>query len=302
MDAPTRFGYPDVLWAPSPDDDPREVVATYLQHRIVLAVRKNAGSMSVREMAARANVSKSTLARWLAGSELLGISALGRLAAAFGLKILDELSVSGGADGPAALLPAPYRPLAVFHDGGGLTFTDLTEPAWEQLAAAVASTIATAYGSGSGHLLSAAALAWVVADAAHRLPPTRALVDIHDADHCTVSFGLEQPVEVTVALVPDTTAGQVRTAILGELLAPRVFPSPDSRRVVLLVMGGRGAMILDQLTATAPDGTGVISSLAMSRAGVGNPVDPDLVIKSLAGRTTVDGQVAALEIVKAAGD
>lgn len=302
MDAPKQFGHLDVAWAPAAEHDPRQVIAAWLQHRVVLALRQRASSMSVREMAALVGVNKSTMGRWLAGQEPLSLSALGALSAAFGLEILDGLAF--GSRDVLDLLPPPYRPLARLVDGH-LTFADPTEPAWVQLADTVGAQITEAEADGCGHLVTAGALASALARAAHRLPPTAGLVDIDAGDGSVVTFGLEQPISVAVTVVADGPASLARTSILRALGTPRVVGA-DARVVAALALGPRGTRILDQvLTGVAGRSATVsatVSATALARAGLGDPADPDVSVVELANVTGGAGCMVVLEIAKARGD
>ena len=292
MKAPERFGHEDVAWRPSVEDDPQEVIAIYLQHRVVMEVRRQDEQASVRDMAERAGVGKSTMARWLAGQELLNMSGLAALAVSFGVEVLDGL---GGMEerNTAALLPAPYRPLAMVRSGN-LAFADVSEPSWSELAVALTDAIEAEHHRRRGHLLSSPALAWMLACAAEELPPTRGLVDVGESDG-TIVFALEEPITVTVARVADDTAGRVRIGILFALMsAPVIAP----RRVVALVLGTRGATVLDHLGRSRADGQLTIGSVTLARAGIGDPVGPDLVV-TVRGRATAGaGTVVLLELLK----
>jgi transcriptional regulator with XRE-family HTH domain len=284
-----------VTWAPSTDHDPRQVVAAWLQHRIVLAIRQRAGAVSVREMATRVGVNKSTMGRWLAGQEPLSISALGTLAAAFGVDILDALAVEG--DDPIDLLPPPYRPLA-HHQDGHITLVSPDEPAWSQLAAAVSTTVADAEVDGSAHLLSGSTLAWALARAAHTLAPTQDLTDLDPDDTSVVTFGLEQPITIAVTLVADSPAAQIRASILRALGHPRDPGIRLNRMVRALVLGPRGARVLEQVLTRSDDGSAIVSATALARAGLGDPIDADVTVVDLAGADAGSARVVLLEITK----
>lgn len=299
MNPPRRFGHADVTWSPSVTHDPRQVIAAWLQHQVVRAVRAKAGAMSVREMAARAGVHKSTMGRWLAGQEVLNLAGIGTLAGTFGLDILDALASES--DDPSSLLPEPYRPLACFRDGQ-LTFAGREEPAWAQLAAAMAAVIVDAEGDGSAHLLSASTLAWAVARSAHALAPTRGLVDLTPVDASIVTLGLEQPVTICVTLVPDGSSGQVRRSVLGPLRGSRAEPANSGRHVAALALGERGIQILDQVLTRTHDAAATVSATTLARAGIGDPIDADVTVVQLAGADAASWRVLLLELVKAPAD
>lgn len=295
MDAPDRLGYDDVTWSPSTDDDSREVIAMLLQHRVVLAVRHAAGRASVREMAARVGVGKSTMARWLSGQELLNVSGLAALAAAFGPDVLADIVPAGPVD-TVELLPEPYRPLATMR-GGRLELAVPDEPAWSHFAKALADTVTAATSEGRDRLLSASALAWVLARAADELPPTRGLVDLDNIDSATITFGLDEPIVVSVVRVTEDTTGVVRKAILSALSNVAAATRPE-RRVIALTLGPRGGPLLDQLAQPGPTDVRVITSLAIARAGLGDPVDPDLLLREHSRSAANDGLVVLLESLK----
>lgn len=300
MDTPPRFGHTDVTWAPSTNHDPKQVVAAWLQHGVVLAIRQHVGAMSVREMATRAGVNKSTMGRWLAGQEALTLPALGTLAAAFGVDILDALAVDG--DDPVNLLPPPYRPL-VRREAGQITFDEPDEPAWVQLAAAVAATVADAQADGSVHLLTASALAWAFARSAHSLAPTRDLVDLDPTDASIVTLGLDTPISVAITFIIDGSAALTRSSILRALSAPREAGT-ETRPVSALTLGPRGVRILAQVLTRIDEHSAIISATTLARVGLGDPVDPDVSVVELAN---VDagagaGRVVLLEITKLQGD
>jgi transcriptional regulator with XRE-family HTH domain len=271
------------------------VVAAWLQHRVVLALRRSAGSMSVREMATRAGVNKSTMGRWLTGQEPLSLPALGMLATAFGLDILDALANQD--DDVAGLLPPPYRPLAR-HESGQLTFARPDEPAWARLAAAMAAMVVDAEADGSAHLLSASALAWALARTSHTLPPTAELVDLDPSNPATVTLGLEQPVTITVTLVIEGPAAHVRASILRALGAPRADGADASRPVSALVLDPRGARILEQVLTRTGDGSVTVSATALARAGIGDPIDADVTLVELARADAGTRRVVLLERTK----
>lgn len=296
MDAPRRFGHPDVTWTPSADHDPRQVVAAWLQHRVVLAIRQRVGAMSVREMAARLGVNKSTVGRWLAGQEPLSFPALGTLAAAFGVEILDALAIDG--NDPIDLLPPPYRPLAR-HEHGHLNFARPNEPAWAQLAAAVAAAVTDAEADGSSHLLTASTLAWSLARTAHALAPTQDVVDLDPDNPNIVTLGLEVSITVTVTVVSEGPAPQVRAGILRALGGLRAAGTDVSRPVSALMLGQRGARILEQILNRAGDGFATVSATALARAGMGDPIDADVTVLELVCVDAGAGRVALLEITKA---
>ena len=294
MDAPTRFGHPDAGWAPSESHEPREVIGLWLQHRIVAAIRAQVGVMPVREMARRAGVSKSTMGRWLAGTELLNVSALGVLASAFGLDVLSALTIAGD---PVELLPEPYRPLANFHDGVP-TFIRPNEPAWRQLAAAIADLFVSAGADGSTHLLTTPAVAYALGRAANELPPTRGLVDLVPANPGMVRFGLEESIDVAITIVGDGPAVEMRRTILSALRGAWHVEA-DARAVTALTLHARGRRILEQiLSVDAASGAATITSTTFARAGLGDPIGPDVSVTTLAERAVAGGCVQLLEIRK----
>lgn len=248
------FGSADARWHADPEDDPAEVAAAWLQHRLLrrIAARMGTAEVAPAEVARRIGKPERSTYRAVRGERLVPLDELVAWAAAFGTELFDDFP-----DSVSDLLPPGVPALA--GDGGPgaaqpmrfVRRTALTDVPWAEVTVELATWLDATRACGTTHFLDPRVLlhALVTALFRHGVPPGVAHPGSNLGPHAEAWFDDPHPAVLVVVVDLDDSADREHSVAATRRVVEALFAAAGhddaDTRLVCQVLGRRAKERLD---------------------------------------------------------